>query len=184
MQSLYLIILAFIIVILLVPIPFVVKTTFSPYQNFGVLAFKFFNLKFKVSTFSVNGFGLVVTTKKGVEYQEIDITIEKRQIIYVQNLLNQLKDKIKIKQMYYISRIGTGNALKTAMTIGTLNQLFYSLFSFLKNEKQTASLTVNSIPEWKNKVFNMAMGFKFSISIYDILFCLIYANLKARRVTK
>lgn len=184
MESLYLIILAVIIIVLLFPIPFAVKTTYSPYQNFGVLAFKFFNLKFKVATFSVNGFGLIITTKKGVEYQEIDISISKRQIIYIQNLFNQIKDKVQIKQMYFISRIGTGSALKTAMTIGALNQLFYSFFAFLKNEKQTASLTVNSTPEWENKVFNMAVGFKFSISIYDILFCLIYANLKARRVTK
>jgi len=184
MQNLYLIILAVVIVVLLLPVPVAVKTTYSPYQNFGVLAFKFLNFKFKVATFSVKGLGLVITTKKGVEYQEIDISISKRQIIYVQNLLNQIKDKIKIKQMYFISRVGTGNALKTAMTIGALNQLFYGLFAFLKNEKQTASLTVRSTAEWEKKVFNMAVGFRFSISIYDVLFCLIYANLKARRVSE
>lgn len=184
MQSIYLTILALIIVLVIVPIPFGGKLTYSPYKNFGVLVFKILGKKVRVATFSLDGLGVIITTKKGVEYQEFDISVSKHQIIYVQNLLKQLADKIKIKNMYYISRIGTGDAMKTSLTIGLLNQLFCGIFGFLKNNKQTASIVVRSFPEWDKKVFCVACGFNVSISVYDLLFCLIYANLKSRRKTK
>ena len=121
-------------------------------------------------------------TKKGKKYQPLELNFSKRKIVYFENLFLQLKDKVKIKYMSYISKIGLQDAFKTAMVIGGLNQVFYSFFGFVKNDKQTATIIIESTPEWNKIVFEISICFRFSVSIYELLYCLLFANLKARRV--
>lgn len=182
MQSLYLLILVFIILLIIYPFPMGIKMTYSPFQNFGVLVFKIFNKRIKIATFSIEGLGIRLTTKKGVKYQDIQLKVNKREIVYVKNLIKQIKDKVKVKEMSFISRIGVGDAFKTAMVIGGISELFYGIFGYFKNEKQTSSIRVICNPEWQKKVFFSAINLKFSVSIFDMIYCLIYANLKARKV--
>lgn len=181
MQSIYLIILAIFLCLIVVPIPIALEIKYSPYKNFGNLTIKIIGLKIFVATFSVKGMGLIITTKKGIEYQQFDISVSKRQLVYMQNLVYQIKDKIKVKYLCVNAKIGTGEALNTAMTIGILNMIFGSLFGFVKNEKQTATMLLNISPNWDTKVFDVMLFTNVAISFYDVIFCLVYANIKARR---
>ena len=182
MQSPYFLILAFFIILLLFPFPIGIKADYSPYKNLGFLAIKIFKKRIQLFEFEFEKLGIVLHTKKGKKYQPLELDFNKRKLVYFENLFFQFTDKIKIKYMSFVSKIGMEDAFKTAMTIGGLNQIFYSFFGYMKNDKQTATIIIDSVPEWKKRTFEMSICFKFSVSIYEILYCLLFANLKARRV--
>ena len=182
MQSPYLLILVFVIILLIFPFQIGIKADYSPYKNLGFLAIKIFKKRIKLFEFEFEKLGIVLHTKKGKKYQPLEFNFSKRKFVYFENLFFQFKDKAKIKYMSFVSKIGMQDAFKTAMVIGGLNQVFYSFFGFIKNDKQTATIIIQSQPEWNHKVFEMSICFRFSVSIYEILYCLLFANLKARRV--
>ena len=182
MQSLYLLFVVFLLVLITFPFRVGLKITYSPNKNFGTFDLKIYNKHVKVANFEFSKLGVIIHTKKGQTYKQLEFEVNKRRLVYVENLFLQLKDKIKIKYMAFTSTIGMGDAYKTAMLIGGLNQFFYLLFSYLKNDKQTATIIIDSTPSWQDKKFNTALCFNFSVSVYEVIYCLFFTNLKARRV--
>ena len=182
MQSPYFLILAFVLILLLYPVPIGVKVDYSLDNNAGKFVFKIFNKEIKLLSFQFEKFGIAIFTKKSKKFIAFEFEVNKRKLVYFENLFFQFKDKIKIKYMAFNSKIGTLDAFKTAMIIGVLNQLFYSFFSYMKNDKQTATLIVDGKPEWEKKVFEISICFNLTVSIFEILYCLLFANLKARMV--
>lgn len=184
MQSLWLIILTFFLVLIIIPIPIKIKGSYNLAKNKGILGFKVLWFKFRIFDFKFKNFTIQVKGKNAKETQEIEIVPTRDEIIYIQRLLAQFRDKLKIKLLFFKSVVGVGDAFASAMIAGELDILFSALFAFVKNFKQTTSLTSVSKVDYNKKVFKAKIVLNLSISIFDFMYCLLFSLIMTKRRLK
>lgn len=179
MNNIYLFVLLFFIVVIVFPLGFKVKCNYSFIDNLGTFSFSLLKIKFVLFLFSVKDNGLTIITKK--HKKQIEFTVSKEQLLYVKELTNQLKEKIKIKKIIYHSKIGLNTAMQSAIANSLLNNLVAILFSIIKCKKPYSKMKIESSTMYNEKAFDFSINFKFSISIFDLLYCVFMAVVKSRK---
>lgn len=183
MQSLYLLILIFVIILLIFPLTINIKISYDPYKNKGVFGFHLFNIKIIFASFKFKGLGIEIKTR-AKKPQEVDFQASRKDIIYAKRLISQFRDKLRVKLMILTCKIGDTDAFKSAMLSGAINTLANSFFAFVKNFKQTSSLQVKTKTEFNKKIIKLKINFSFSICILNLIYCFLFAFINTRRTLK
>ena len=174
-----------ILILLVTPFTFKFRINYNALKNFGVFTFKFLKIRIKLATFKFDKFTIVVISgNKKKKVSKIELSVSKEQMVYVEELINQFKDKIKVRNLFFASRIGTLDAFETAMLTASLNELVCCGFAFVKNFKQTCSITTSCTPIYDKKVFILVLNCSIAISIFDLLYCLVFAGIRKWRFKK
>lgn len=173
--------LVFGILALIVPLKMNIKLSYNILKNRGVLSFKILFFRMKVLSFKFKNYGIQIKSRNNKNKKELDLKIEKEELIYNQRLLAQFRDKLKIRHLHFRATIGQGDAFLTAMAAGAINILVVNLFIFIKNFKQTSSVSVGTKPEYNKKLFRFRANAEISISLFDLLFCFFFALLNTKR---
>lgn len=179
MNNLILFILLFFIVVIIFPLGFKVKCNYSFIDNLGSFSFTFLKIKIKVFLFTIKDNGIFLIEKKGKKHIEISLT--KQKFIYVKELTNQLKEKVKIKRVVFHSKVGLNTAMQSAIANSFVNNIVAILFSILKCKKPYSKLKIESSTVYNEKAFDFNINMKFSISIFDLLYCLFLALVNTRK---
>lgn len=185
MQHWSLIFIIIFLLIIIVPVTLKFRITFDVNKNFGVFSFKFAKFRFKLATYKFKKASIQITSgNKTKKISEIELSVTKEQIVYVKELAHQLKDKIKIRRMFFASRIGTGDAFETAMICASLEELVCCGFAYIKNFKQTASISTDCVADYDKKSMFFALNLSIGISIYDLFYCFLFAAIRKWRFEK
>lgn len=173
METLWLLPLFAVILFVAVPQVFKFYVFYSPYQNFGFVAVKFwFLVVFKFSfEFKINK--IVIRTGKktiDVEYALSDPTLK-----FYGDLSKEIQDKIKLKSFDFYSKIGTGDAASTALWTGFMAALAKAVCSKMKTSKPTANININAYSEFKRRIFEVSLYSKVSLSIFEFLYSVLMA---------
>ena len=179
MQSLWLLIPLFLFLLLILPFIFEARVSYNFYKNFGTLSLKLWFIKLTVITFKVKGKKLIVRTKNNAK--QIEISLVGPEIKLLEQFSVQIKDKIKVKKLEFHSRIGTGDAFHSAMLSSLISILISMLWGYIKNEKDTALIDVVNHTEYKEKVFQISLLGRVSISIFDTLYSFIMASIIVKK---
>lgn len=185
MQHWSLIFVLLILILLVTPFTFKFRITYDAIKNYGVFTFKIFKFKVKFATFKFTKLAIVITSgNKKPKVSEIKLSVSKEQIVYVKELTNQLKDKVKVRNLFFASRLGTNDAFETAMLSASLNELVCGAFAFVKNFKQTCSISISCAPVYDKKSLFFVLNTAFAISIFDLIYCFIFAAIRKWRFKK
>ncbi len=185
MQHWSLIFVLLILILLVTPFTFKFRITYDAIKNYGIFTFKIFKFKVKFSTFKFTKLAIVITSgNKKPKVSEIKLSVSKEQIVYVKELTNQLKDKVKVRNLFFASRLGTNDAFETAMLSASLNELVCGAFAFVKNFKQTCSISISCAPVYDKKSLFFVLNTAFAISIFDLIYCFIFAAIRKWRFKK
>ena len=182
MQTLWLLVPLFLIVIFLVPIGFEFRLVFNPLKNVGFVSLKVLGIRVKLAEFKIKDTSLIVITKKGAELKELEVSGEKIRLL--EQFSIQIKDKIKIKKFEFHSNVGLNDAFKSAMISGLICSLVNMAMGYVKNFKQTSEVRVVGHTSYNEKKFQLGALGRLSISLFDALYCFVMASLITRRSDK
>mgnify|MGYP005762733349 FL=1 len=173
--SLLLIIPAFIILILVFPIFLEVRVSFNPLNNRGALGVFIFKKKIVYYFIEVHGKYIILTNDSETKAEEIEFSSPK--FLVIEEFMKQLKDKLRVKHLYVYYNIGLGDAFLSSMVCATLNQAINFFFVSLKSKKPTASLCIYDTVSYNRTVCELAVNFKISLSLIDLVYSFIYSTI-------
>ena len=179
MQSLWLIIPLFLFILLLLPFIFEVRISYNVYKNYGTLALKLWFIKIVLITFKIKGKTIVIRTKK--DAKQIEISLIGPEIKLLEQFSVQIKDKIKVKKLEFHSHIGTGDAFQSAMLSAGISIAISMFLGYIKNFKDTAQIDIVNHANYKEKVFQISLLGRISISIFDTLYSFIMASIIVKK---
>lgn len=169
--SLWFLIPAVFILLLVFPIFVEVRVSFNPLLNRGVIALFVFRFKIFHFIFSFHGKFIELENEKTSKMQELQF--ESQQFEFIQQFMKQIKDKTRLKKLYVFYNIGTGDAFSSAMVCGIINQILTQIFLILKNKKPTASLCVFDTVSYNKEVCEVVARSAISISFFDVAYSFI-----------
>ena len=180
MESLFLLIPLFFIVIILVPISLKIRLSYNVEKNRGVSSIYIGPIKIFLFIFKIKGKAIIVKTKK--KRREIDIDFSDKQMRFIEEFTKQIEQKIRIKKFYIMGRIGLFSADKNAIIVSFISIISKIFLSILKTKKSYAqNLKAEFYPAFNQDVFQLSGFGKISISIFDILYSLIMSTVIIRR---
>ena len=108
---------------------------------------------------------------------------DEQKMIFAKLLIDEIKDKTRLKELFVIYHFGLGDAYHTALIAGHINTILHCLFSAIKNYKPTASLGVSDNIAFNSVVAEFAMTIKISISLYDVVYSLLRSVILTKKQT-
>lgn len=182
MQSLWLIIIVFFLILLIVPIFSKVYVYFDFLNDSGnvsvyLFCFKMLNYKIKFEDYR-----LIVYTSK--DQKDVELQVSKKQMRFLKQMSIQLKEKVVLKNIKIFFRIGLNDAFNTALVSGTITSLISAIFGYIKNTKQTAKISIFSEPNFVDKNFITELKIDLFITTFDVLYAIIMSFLIIKRSEK
>ena len=176
-MNLYYLIPSFLIVLLLLPVFVKVRASYNVLENMGAIGFFIFGTKITSLKFKISGLSIKIykenNGKKFQRFKEEKIDFESEEAVFIENLIKDLKDKIRLKYLQVHYNLGVSDAFKTAMLCGYVNSFLLTVFTRIKCTKPTASFFLGDIPSFNQTVFQFAFGLKISITFFDVVYSLI-----------
>lgn len=178
MESLYLLILIFFIILITFPLGFKVKLFYSIKSNRGAIAIYFWKIKIKVikAKFKGKQIYLVENHKK----TEMEIELTEPQLKFLQFFNDEVKDKVKLKSVNGYLRVGIDNPFYASVLSAGLSDLVLAFFAFVKRNKTEANLTLKTHTSFTEFNCIGAFNIKISLSILDILYSFIISILRTK----
>ena len=171
MNALYLLIPTFVILLFMFPVFVQAKATFNIQSRAGVLAIHIYGIQLVYYLYEIKGKTIVVKNQNDTKQVELDI--DNNDLLFVQILIEQIKDKTRLKQLYVFYNLGAGDAFLSAMLGGVFNIAVLTFFTTLKSKKPTASLGIYETISYNKTLFEVAIKSKMSISLVDVVYSLI-----------
>lgn len=171
MDSLYLLIPTFFIVLFLSPVLVQARITFNLQSKSGVLCLYIFGIKILYYLYQLQGKTIILKNQK--QTKQKSLSFEDKDLLFVENLSKQIKDKTRLKDLYVFYNLGAGDAFLSAMLGGILNVVVLTFFTSLKSKKPTASLGIYDTISYNKTLFEIALKGKISISLIDIVYSLL-----------
>lgn len=172
-ESLWYLIPAVVILILVFPVFLELRVSYNPLFNRGVIAL--FVFKKRVVYYIVSFHGGYIELRNEKETKTQNLEFSSPQFAVVEEFMRQIKDKIKLKKLYIFYNIGTGDAFMTALACGFFNQILTHLFLNLKSKKPTASFCVYDTISYNKQVCEVAGVTSLTISFFDVVYSFIYS---------
>lgn len=171
MSPLYLLIPTIIILLFLSPVFIQGKATFNIQTKAGVFSIFIFGIKILYYMYEIKGKTIILKNQK--ETKQTEVSLENNDLLFIEFLVKQVKDKTRLKELYVFYNLGVGDAFLTAMVGGFINVAVLTFFTSLKSKKPTASLGIYDTISYNKSIFEIALKTKISISLIDIVYSLI-----------
>ncbi len=175
----YLFIPFFIIIIFFLPIKLEVRLSFNVLNFSGVVGVFLYSKKILHQQFWIKGKKIITQNEDGIETKEMDFS--SKEIIFIETLTDEIKDKTRLKQMTVLYNIGVGDAFLSSIVAGLVNFVITSFFTNIKNQKPTATLSLNDTVSYNREVCQFALTLTLTISLFDILYSFFRSVVLARK---
>lgn len=179
MDSLYFLIPAVIIVLILLPIIMKVRVSFNALENTGVFCVYFFNIKLLYFIFEIKDNELRLKAEDEETAKELDFNSP--ELALYQELASQIKDKTRLKYLEVYYNIGLNDAFLTSMICGYVNIAALIFFTSIKNKKPSASLGIYDTVSYNKKVVEVAVDLCLSISLFDLAYSFVISVILSKR---
>ncbi len=155
--------------------PFLVKfdVRFNILRLKGIIIFQLFNkIKFEYKIRIKHGY--VYINYKNKERKE-KISNKNINIIVIIELINQLYFRIQLLTFAVTSNFGyVLDSCVTAVGAGSIDVICKSMLTKIKNNKKSAHIFVIVEPKYNEDIFNVRIENEIRISIFDLIYTLIY----------
>lgn len=168
-----------ILVLFFLPVKVEGRASFNLLDMKGAIGVFVYRLQVEKQRFRINKGQIFLLTENDTKEEEFD----EGKMIFVKMLIDEIKDKTRLKELFVIYNFGIGDAYQTAMIAGHINTLLYCLFSAIKNYKPTASLGVSDNIAFNSTVAQFALTMKISISLYDVVYSLLRSVILTKKQT-
>jgi len=175
----YLFIPFFIILLFFLPVKLEVRLSFNVLEKTGAFGIFVFGKKVDYQQFWIENKKII--SKKENEIESHELNIQSREMLYLQMLISEIKDKTRLKEISVFYHLGTGDAFQSAMLGGLINTSLISFMNSIKNAKPTASLGVYDTISYNRKVCQFAVKGVMSISLFDVVYSLLHSVILTKK---
>ena len=179
MESLYLAIPLFFIILLIIYFQIKVNSQIDVLAGYILLTLSLFKIKILKIKFMYKNNKLYFFVNK--KEKEINIKLSFKQVYFVNQFISNLKDKIVLKNLNIQGKIGTLDAYKTSMQSATVLAISKTLFAYLKTKKHTTTLSSLIKPCFNQNIFLIKIDLCVKITLYDLLYSLIVSLVSIKR---
>ncbi len=180
-MNLYLLIPFFLIIIFLIPIKIEGRASFNVLEMSGAFGIFLYSIKLSHELIWFENKKLYSRKENSIESKELEFSSQ--EMIFVQMLFKEIKDKTRLKELSVFYNLGVGDAFESAIIGGHLNVLLLSLMGVIKNAKPTASLGVFDTISYNREVCQFAIKAVMSISLFDVAYSLIRSVILTKRTS-
>ena len=180
MTALWLLIPAGIILILFLPVIFELKLTYNVLNNTGVISVYLYKKNLIHYIFEFDGKHISIKDKEESEEKKLDFNDP--EFIFYKNLVNEVSDKLRVRYVDIYYNIGLSDAFLTSLICGYINTFCLMLFSYIKNQKPTASLGLFDTASYNKSEAVVALDGNVSISLFDLVYSLILSVILTLKV--
>lgn len=177
--SLYYIIPAVFIVLLIFPVFVEVRVSFNPLYNRGVVALFVFGINVFYFIVSLHGKYIQIENEKETKMQKIEF--ESAQFAVIEEFIKQIEHKTRLKKLYVFYNIGAKDAYASALLCGLLNCVLMQLFLMIKSHKPTASLCVYDTVSYNQQQCEIAARMNVSISFFDVVYSFLISLILSKK---
>ena len=167
------------LVLFFVPIKLEGRVSFNFLDMKGALGVFLYRFQVEKQRFRISKGQILALSEDDAKEEKFD----EEKMIFAKMLLDEIKDKTRLKELFVIYHFGVGDAYQTAMISGYINTLLYCIFSAIKNYKPTASLGVSDNIAFNSIVAQFALTIKISISLYDVVYSLLRSVILTKKQT-
>lgn len=175
----YLLIPFFLIILFFLPIKFETRLSFNVLDFSGALGIFLYKRKLLHEQFWIKGKKIITKSDDEIETKEIDF--QSSEIIFLETLMHEIKDKTRLKELSVFYNIGLKDAFLSAMLAGLVNYAITIFLTSVKNQKPTASLSLNDTVSYNRELCQFAVKLIMSISLFDVLYSLFNAIILSRK---
>lgn len=182
MQSLWLIIVVFFFILLILPLFAKVNVSFDVLNNEG--AFSVYLLFIKIISYRLRykDNQIIVYTEQASS--EIELQVSAKQLRFLKQMTVQMKEKVILKNMTFISCVGLSDAYYTALANGAINAIVYSIMACIKNTKKSAKMQVICNPKYNSSGFTLCMVVNCFVTLFDVIYALMMSLIIIKRSEK
>ena len=178
MQSLYLLILLFFIILLITPLGFKVKVFYSLKSNCGAISIKLWCFWIKKIKFVFKGKKIYILEKHN--NSEIEIELDEPQLRFLQFFNDEVKDKVKIRSVNAFMRVGVDNPFYSALMSSLTQDIILGIFAKIKNKMQLAHFNLKAYTSYNEFNFILALNGRLSLSILDVVYSFVLSILRTK----
>lgn len=178
-MNFYLLIPFFIIVVLFIPIKIEGRGSFNVIEMSGAIGIFLYKCKLSHELIWFENKKLYTRKEDSIESKEFEFS--SKEMIFVEKLINQIKDKTRLKEISIFYNLGVGDAFESAMIAGHINTILMILLGIIKNQKPTASVGVYDTISYNREVCQFAIKTVMSISLFDVVYSLIRSVILTKR---
>ncbi len=179
LQSLYLLIPAVIISILICPIFVKLNISFNILTRTGALSIGVYKFRLLYYKIFLKGKMIILENDKGVQVQEFGQA--DLQFLFIEELIRQLKQKLKLKDLLVFYNVGVLDAFQSAMLAGYINLVLNIIFSDIRSQKPTANVHIYDTVSYNREILEVMANIRISISVFDIVFSIWLALILSKK---
>ncbi len=168
MESLYLIILIFFIIIFITPLGFRIKFFYDVKKNCGAISIKLWFIWIKKIKLKIKGKKIFLIEKH--KNSEIEIELNEPQIRFLRFFGSEVKDKVKIRSVMAHSKVGLDNPMFAGLFSSAVSDFILSYFAFVKNKRPSACFRLTNYTNFYAFDFIIGCCSRFSLSILDVVY--------------
>ncbi len=124
-----------------------------------------------------------IYTRKEDEITSKELELNSKEMIFMNMLFDEIKDKTRLKEISIFYNLGVGDAFASAMIGGSVNVLLMSMLGVVKNAKPTASLGIYDTISYNREVCQFAVKAVMSISLFDVVYSLLNSVILTKKAT-
>lgn len=175
----YLLIPFVIILIAFIPIKLQIKLSFNVLDFSGAFGIFLFKKEVEHQQFWIKG--KKILTKKEDEIESKEIEFDSQEVIFLETLMEQIKDKTRLRELFIIYNIGFNDAFLSGLIAGYINSGLYIFLGKIKNAKPTATMGIFDTISYNREVCQFAVNSTLSISLFDIVYSLFNSVILSKK---
>lgn len=175
----YLLIPFFLIILFFLPIKLEARVSFNVLDFSGALGVFLYKKKLLHEQFWIKGKKIITKSDDEIETKEMDF--QSSEVIFIETLTQEIKDKTRLKEISIFYNIGAKDAFLSSMLVGFVNFAITIFLTNVKNQKPTASLSLNDTVSYNREVCQFAVKLIMSISLFDVVYSLINSIIISKR---
>ena len=179
MESLYLIILIFFIVVLITPLGFKIKFFYDVKNNRGAISIKLWFIWIKKIKLKIKGKKIFLIEKH--KNREIEIELNEPQIRFLKFFTSEVRDKVKIRSVIANSKVGLNNPMLASFFSSVVSNFILGFFAFVKNKRPSACFKLTNYTDFYSFNFIVGIYSRFSLSILDVVYSFVVSVLRTGR---
>ena len=182
MQSLWLIIIVFFVMLSILPIVCKVNLSYDLFNNLGVISINVFFIRVLLLKLRIENGKLCLYSGKSKKTLNIKLSEAKKR--FLKQFSVQIKEKIIIKDCITSSIIGVNDAMNTALLTGAFNSIVGGIYAGIKIKKKSSDLKIISNPEYNGHCLSFCICMRVIITIFDFIYGLLISFLIVKRSEK
>jgi len=152
--------------------------------NSNILNIYVYLFRLRIVYIEISLVGLYYKINNSKKIKKLKLVLTKEETYLIKQIKKSILDKLYYDDIVLQSKIGVGDADKTAIDIGLLNLICIFGGDYLQSKNRDTVLYYNNLPDFEQMNLYVDLEVKFYFTIFDLVFAIIMSFYKRGKYVK